>query len=95
MTYGLGHLRAQNLPAVLVRDRAVGLAKLLADGVHLTSQEILALLFLRAVFDVVSNALSHLELCQPLSLKLHCEPEPLDDVERFEELELLSKVQIR
>ena len=87
---GVGHARARNLLTVFVRDGAVVLAKLLANGVHLTAQEIFALLLLRAVFDVVVDALAHLQLGEPLALKLERQREPLDDVERFEELQLLA-----
>ena len=84
-----------NLLSVFVGDRAVVLAQLLADGVHLTAQEVLALLLLRAVFDVVADALADLQFRQPLALELQRQLEPLDDVERFEELELLAEVQVR
>ena len=84
-----------NLLAVFVGNRAVVFAQLLADGVHLTAQEVLALLLLRAVFDVVVDALSHLQLREPLPLELERQLEPLDDVERFEELQLLVEVQVR
>ena len=49
---------------------------------------------MRAVFDVVVDALAHLQLGQPLALKLKRQREPLDDVERFEELQLLAEVQV-
>ena len=94
LTHRLRHARVRNLLAVFVHDRAVVLAKFLANRVHLTAQEIFALLLLGAVFDVVSNALSHLQLIQPLSLKLNRQPEPLDDVERFKELQLLTEAQV-
>ena len=41
------------------------------------------------------DALSHLQLRQPLSLELERQLEPLDDIERFEELQLLAEVQVR
>ena len=94
LPHRVGHARVRNLLTVFVRDGAVVLAKLLANGVHLTAQEILALLLLRAVFDVVVDALAHLQLGQPLALKLERQLEPLDDVERFEELQLLREVQV-
>ena len=94
LPHRVGHARARNLLTVFVRNGAVVLAKLLANGVHLTAQEILALLFLRAVFHVVSNALAHLQLRQPLPLKPKRQPEPLDDVEGFEQLQLLGEAQV-
>ena len=84
-----------DLLPVFVGDRAVVLAELLADRVHLPAQEVLALLLLRAVFDVVADALAHLQLGEPLSLELQRQLQPLDDVERFEQLELLVEVQVR
>ena len=75
-------------------DGAVALAKLLADGVHLLAQEVLALLLLRAVFDVVADALADLQLGEPIPLELQRQRQPLDDVERFEELDLLGEVQV-
>ena len=83
---GVGHAGARNLLPVFVGDRAVVLAELLADRVHLPAQEVLALLLLRAVFDVVADALAHLQLGQPLPLELQRQLQPLDDVERFEQL---------
>ena len=94
LPHRVGHAGVRNLLPVFVRNRAVVLAQLLANRVHLTAQEIFALLLLRAVLDVVVDALAHLQLCQPLALELERQLEPLDDVEGFEELQLLSEVQI-
>ena len=44
---------------------------------------------LRAGLDVVADALAHLQLGEPLALELERELEPLDDVERLEQLDLL------
>ncbi len=79
---------------ILVHQRAVLLAKLLADGVHLTAEEVLALLLLGSVFDIVSDSLSHLELRQPFTLKLQGQRQPLDDVEGFEQSQLLVEIEI-
>ena len=95
LSNGFGHARARNLLAVFVRNRAVVFAQLLADGVHLTAQEVLPLLLLRAVFDVIADALSDLQFRESLSLELDRQLEALDDVEGFEELELLAEVQVR
>ena len=81
--------------AVLLGDRAVVLAELLANRVHLPAQEILALLFLRAGLDVVANALADAQLGEPVLLEPQRQRQPLDDVERFQQLELLVDVQIR
>ena len=71
------------------------LAELLANRVHLPAQKILALLFLRARLHVVANALPDAQLGEPVLLELQGERQPLDDVERFEQLQLLVDVQIR
>ena len=76
-------------------DGAVVFAELLADRVHLPAQEVLALLLLRAVLDVVADALADPQLGQPLLLELQRQLQPLDDVERLEQLELLREVQVR
>ena len=94
LPHRVGHAGVRNLLAVLVDDRAVVLAELLANRVHLPAQEVLALLLLRAVLDVVVDALAHLQLGQPLPLELQRQLEPLDDVERFEELQLLAEVEV-
>ena len=44
--------------------------------------------------DVVADALPDAQLGQPLLLELQRERQPLDDVERFEQLQLLADVQI-
>ena len=94
LTHRVGHAGVRDLLPVLVGDRAVAFAELLADRVHLPAQEVLALLLLRAVFDVVANALAHLQLGEPLALELQRQRQPLDDVERFEQLELLGEVEV-
>ena len=66
----VGHAGLGDLLAVLLGDRAVVLAELLADRVHLLAQEVLALLLLRAGLDVVADALAHVQLGQPLLLEL-------------------------
>ena len=45
--------------------------------------------------DVVADALADAQLGQPLLLELQRQLQPLDDVERFEQLELLVDVQVR
>ena len=58
----LRHLGGLDLRAVLLDDRALVLAELLADRLHLLAQEVVALLLLRAVLDVLADALAHLQL---------------------------------
>ena len=79
---------------VLLGHGGVVLAELLADRVHLLAQEVLALLLLRARLDVVADALAHLQLGQPVALQAQRQLEPLDDVERLQQLDLLLEVQV-
>ena len=72
-----GMLGLLDLRAVLLDDRAVVLAELLADRLHLLAQEVLALLLLGAGLDVVADAAAHLQLGQALALELERELEPL------------------
>jgi hypothetical protein len=65
-----------------------------ADGVHLP-QEVLTLLFLRAGFDVLADAFPDAQLGEPVLLKLQGQLQPFDDVEGFEQFELLGDGQIR
>ena len=90
----LGHAGVRDLLAVVLGDRRLVLAELLADGVHLLAQEVVALLLLGAVLDVLADALAHLQLGQPLALELQRQRQALDDVERLEQLELLLVVQV-
>ena len=90
----VGHAGVGDLLAVLLGDRRLVLAELLADGVHLLAQEVVALLLLGAGLDVLADALAHLQLGQPLALELQRQRQALDDVERLEQLELLREVQV-
>ena len=66
---GLGHPGLFDLGPVLLDDRGVVLAELLADRLHLLAQEVLALLLLGAGLDVVADPLADLQLGQPLALE--------------------------
>ena len=70
-------------------------AELLADRVHLPAQEVLALLLLRAGFDVVADPLADLQLGEAFLLQPQRQRQPLDDVERLEQLDLLFEVEVR
>ena len=94
LAHVVGHARLGDLRAVVVGDRAVVLAELLADRLHLLAQEVLALLLLGAVLDVVADAAAHLQLGQALALVLEGELEALGDVERLEDADLLLDRQI-
>ena len=87
----VGHPGLVDLRAVLVDDRALVLAELLADRVHLLPEEPLALLLLRAFLDVVADAPPHLQLGEPLALELEGELQPFDDVDRLEQLDALRE----
>jgi hypothetical protein len=90
----LGHLGGLDLGAVLVGDRALVLAELLADRLHLLAQEVLALLLLGALLDVLADALAHLQLGQRLALQLDRQLQAVGDVERAQQLDLLLVRQI-
>ena len=87
---GLGDLRA-----VLLDHRAVVVAELLLDRLHLLAQEVLALLLLRARLDVVADLAPHLQLGEALALKLERAGEPLGHVEHLQQLDLLLVGQVR
>ena len=85
----VGHAGVGDLRAVLLDDGRVVVAELLADRVHLSAQEVLALLLLGAGLHVVADALAHLQLGEPLALELDRQLEPLGHVERRQQLDLL------
>ena len=70
-----------DLALVLLDQVALVLAQLLADRLHLFSQEVLALLLLGAGLDVVADPAAHLQLGQPLALQLDRDSQALGDVE--------------
>src|SRR5204863_6976990 len=65
---GVGEICFGDLLPVVLRDRGVVLAELLPDRLHLTPQDVLALLALSAAFDVFTDAAADLQLCQALAL---------------------------
>ena len=90
----VGHAGLGDLGAVVLDDRAVVLAELAADRLHLLAQDVLALLLGGAVLDVLADALAHLQLGQALALAAEGELEALGDVERLEQLDLLLEGQV-
>ena len=90
----LGQLRLLQLAPVLLDDGRVVLAELLPDRIHLTPQDVLALLLRGALLDVVADAAAHLHLCEALTLELDRQREPLLDVERLEQLDLLLEGEV-
>ncbi len=78
-----------DLGAVLLGQRALVLAELLADRLHLLAQEVLALLLLRTVLHVLADALADLQLGQGLALQLDGELQTVGDVDRAQQLDLL------
>ncbi len=84
----VGHAGLFDLCPVLLDDGGVVLAQLLADRLHLLTQEVVTLLALGAVLDVVADPLAYLQLGQPLALVADCKLEPLGDVERLQQADL-------
>ena len=80
--------------AVLLDDGRLVLTELLADGVELPAQDVLALLLLDARLDVLLDAPPHLHERESLALELERELEPLADVDRLEELDLLLEGEV-
>ena len=83
------HAGLGDLLAVLLHHRAVVVAELLLDRLHLLAQEVLALLLLRARLHVVADLAAHLHLGQALALELERAAEPLGHVEDLQQLDLL------
>ena len=69
LAHVVGHAGLVDLRAVLVGDRAVVLAELAADRLHLLAQHVLALLLGGALLDVVADAAADLQLGQALALE--------------------------
>src|SRR5437667_4865713 len=88
-------VRLGDLLAVVLRDRALVLAQLLADRFELLSQDVLALLLLGALLDVLADPVADLQLGQALALKRQGELEPLDHVDRLEQLDPLLEGGLR
>ena len=76
--------------AVVVHRLAVVLvAELLADGLHLPAQDVLALLLVEPVADLMADLVGQLTLRQRVLGPAEHEPDPLGDVDRLEQLDLL------
>ena len=95
LAHGVGHLRFGDARAVVLGGGRVVFAELLADRVHLAAQDVLALLTLCAGLDVLADAPPNLQLGEPLALEPDCELQPLDDVDRLEQLDLLGEAHVR
>ena len=91
----LGQVELLELLPVLLDHGGVVVAELLADRVHLAPEDVLALLLLRAFLDVLADALPHLQGGEHLALQLVRELEPLAEVERLEQAELLLERDVR
>ena len=85
----VGEVRLGNLAAVVLRDRALVFAQLLANRLQLASQDVLALLALSALLDVLTDSMTDLQLGQSLALKSEGESEPLDHIHGLEQLDPL------
>ena len=90
----LGHLGLGDLRAVLLDDRALVLAELLADRLQLAAEDVLALLLLDAGLDVLLDAAAHLHECEALALQLERQLEALAHVDGLEQLHLLLEGQV-
>jgi hypothetical protein len=91
----VGHAGLVDLRAVLVDERRVVLAELLADRLHLLAQEVVALLLLGARLDVVADLAAHLQPHEPLALHAQRLLQALGDVEGAEQLDLLLEGEVR
>ena len=94
LAHGLRHAGLLDLGPVLVDDRALVLAELALDRVHLLAQEVLALLLLGAGLDVLADAAADLELGEPVALELEGERQALGDVEGLQQPGLLLEGQV-
>ena len=95
LAHRVGHASLLDLGAVLLHNRGVVVAELLADRLHLLAQDVLALLALGARLDVVADPPADLKLGEALALEAEGELEPLDDVDGLEELDLLLEGDLR
>ena len=86
-----GMLGLVDLRPVVLGGGAVVLAELLADRLHLAAEDVLALLLLGAGLDVLADAPAHLQLGEALALQAQRQLQPLDDVDRLEQLDLLAR----
>src|SRR6185436_11926192 len=91
----VGEIRLGDLLAVVLGDRALVLAQLLANRLQLLAQDVLALLLLGALFDVLADPMADLQLGEALTLKPRGELEPLDDVDGLEQLDPLLEGGLR
>ncbi len=91
----IGEVRRVDPRSQVVAGVLVELAELLADGVHLTAQQELALGLLHALLDVGADALAQREVTQGLAGPLEHQAQPVLDVDRLEHSRLLLEVQVR
>ena len=90
LAHVVGHAGLGDLGAVVVAPAGlVALAELLADGLQLATQHVLALLLRRAGLDVLAQRLAHLQLGEPLALQAQGQLQALAHVERLEQGHLL------
>src|SRR3954447_11165958 len=91
----VGHAGLGDLGAVVLADGGVVLAELAADRLHLLAQDVLALLLGGALFDVLADALAHLQFGEPLALTGEGQLEARRDVDGLQQLDLLLEGQVR
>ena len=90
----VGKIPLGNLGAIFPDDVVVALAQLLADGVHLASQQHLALLLVEIVADFAADLVLQFEVGEDLATPHERELEPLLDVDGFEQLHALLHRQV-
>ena len=89
LAHGLRQLQLLDLGAVVVGGRSAVLAELLADRLQLAAQHVLALLLGGPFLDVLADAPANLQLGQALALHAQGDAQPLEHVDRLEQLQLV------
>ena len=69
LAHRVGHVGLGDARPVVLGCRAVVVPELLANRLELAAQDVLPLLLLGAGLDVLANAATHLQLCEPLTLQ--------------------------
>ena len=90
-----GIFRVGDFLSILLDDGAIAFSEFFSDSVHLTTQQVLALLFLRAGIDVFTDPLAQLQLGEAFLLQAHGQRQPLDDVERLQQVDFLLDADVR
>ena len=94
LPHGGGHGHLGDPGPVLGGDVAVGLAQLLADGVHLLAEHELALALLHALAHVGADPLLELQLAEGVAGPGQRLGQPLLDIDGFQQLDALLEGQV-